>query len=101
MKVLVTGVAGFIGFHTAKKLLARGEDVVGFDNLNSYYDIRLKEARLNQLRADPRFTFIRGELADASMVNELFRQHDIGSAIHLAAQAGVRYSLKNPRAYVD
>jgi len=101
MKILVTGAAGFIGFHTTKKLLARGDTVVGFDNLNAYYDVRLKEARLEQLKRLDGFSFVRGELADRPAVAEVFRREKFDSAIHLAAQAGVRYSLKNPHAYVD
>lgn len=101
MKILVTGAAGFIGFHTSLKLLARGDEVIGFDNVNSYYDVRLKEARLDQLRSSSGFRFIRGELADSGGVAEMFRTEGFDSVIHLAAQAGVRYSLKNPHVYVD
>jgi UDP-glucuronate 4-epimerase len=101
MKVLVTGAAGFIGFHTAVKLLARGNDVVGFDNLNAYYDVRLKEARLDLLSPYGTFRFVRGDLADSKLMAEMFRKEGFDSVIHLAAQAGVRYSLKNPHAYVD
>lgn len=101
MKILVTGAAGFIGFHTSLKLLARGDEVVGFDNLNPYYDVRLKEARLDQLRPRHGFRFIRGELVDSRAMSEIFRSEVFDSVIHLAAQAGVRYSLKNPHAYVD
>lgn len=101
MKILVTGAAGFIGFHTSLKLLARGDRVVGLDNLNSYYDVRLKEARLAQLNNQSGFRFIRGELADARAMAEIFRSEAFDSVIHLAAQAGVRYSLKNPQAYID
>jgi len=101
MKILVTGAAGFIGFHTSLKLLARGDEVVGFDNLNPYYDVRLKEARLSQLRDNGAFRFVRGELSDSQGLAGLFRTEGFESVIHLAAQAGVRYSLKNPHAYVD
>jgi UDP-glucuronate 4-epimerase len=101
MKVLVTGAAGFIGYHVAERLLARGDDVVGFDNLNNYYDVALKEARLARLQASPRFRFVRGELADRDVVGGLFRAERFGHVVHLAAQAGVRYSLRNPNAYVD
>ncbi len=101
MKILVTGAAGFIGFHTAAKLLARGDEVLGFDNLNPYYDVRLKEARLEQLRPHERFRFLRGELADSKTMAEMFRAERFDGVIHLAAQAGVRYSLQNPHAYVD
>jgi UDP-glucuronate 4-epimerase len=101
MKILVTGAAGFIGFHTCRKLLARGDEVVGFDNLNPYYDVRLKEARLGELAGQEGFRFIRGELSDASAVESAFKTGPVESVVHLAAQAGVRYSLKNPRAYLD
>ena len=101
MKILVTGAAGFIGFHTSLRLLARGDDVVGLDNLNSYYDVRLKEARLKQLTPHRAFRFIRSELADSKSMAEIFRAERFDSVIHLAAQAGVRYSLKNPHAYID
>jgi UDP-glucuronate 4-epimerase len=101
MKILVTGAAGFIGFHTSLKLLGRGDEVVGLDNLNSYYDVRLKEARLDQLTPQSAFRFVRADLADSKSMAELFRAERFDSVIHLAAQAGVRYSLKNPHAYVD
>ncbi len=101
MKVLVTGVAGFIGFHTAARLLARGDDVVGIDNLNAYYDVRLKEARLAQLQALPRFDFQRLDFADREAMATLFRDGGFERVVHLGAQAGVRYSLENPHAYVD
>lgn len=101
MKTLVTGAAGFIGFHTSLRLLARGDEVIGFDNLNPYYDVRLKEARLDQLTPNSAFRFIRGELADSKSMAEMFRAERFDSVVHLAAQAGVRYSLKNPHAYID
>jgi UDP-glucuronate 4-epimerase len=101
MKVLVTGAAGFIGFHTAKQLLARGDEVVGLDNLNTYYDVTLKQARLAQLLEAPRFRFARVELADRTAMAELFGRERIQRVVHLAAQAGVRYSLEDPHAYVD
>jgi UDP-glucuronate 4-epimerase len=101
MKILVTGAAGFIGFHTAARLVERGDEVVGFDNLNPYYDVRLKQARLDQLGRYTGFRFIRGELADSQALAQLFRSERFDSVIHLAAQAGVRYSIKNPQAYVD
>ncbi|HMI42684.1 MAG TPA: NAD-dependent epimerase, partial [Gemmatimonadaceae bacterium] len=100
-KILVTGAAGFIGFHTAERLLDRGDRVVGFDNLNSYYDVRLKEARLARLAPREGFTFVRGDLADGRTVSEMFKNERFDSVVHLAAQAGVRYSLVNPHAYVD
>ena len=106
MKFLVTGAAGFIGFNVAKKLLERGDDVVGFDNVNDYYDPALKEARLKVLEeiaqhAQGSFTFIRANLADKSIVDQCFQDHPFDRVIHLAAQAGVRYSLENPLAYVE
>jgi len=100
-RVLVTGAAGFIGFHLSRRLLARGDEVVGLDNLNDYYDVRLKEARLAQLESSPRFRFIKLEIADRSAVRNLFSAHSIRRVVHLAAQAGVRYSLVNPHAYAD
>src|SRR5437660_7453649 len=102
MSILVTGAAGFIGFHVAKALLERGERVVGIDNLNEYYDVRLKEARLARLRAFPGFEFAKLDVADRDGVFTMVERHkDLRSIIHLAAQAGVRYSLENPYAYVD
>jgi UDP-glucuronate 4-epimerase len=98
--ILVTGAAGFIGYHVAHDLLARGESVVGVDNLNDYYDPRLKQARLERL-AGPRFAFERIELADRAAVEALFARHAFARIVHLAAQAGVRYSLTHPHAYVD
>ena len=106
MKVLVTGAAGFIGFNVAKKLLERGDDVVGFDIVNDYYDPALKEARLKVLeetaeQTQQSFTFIRANLADKAAVDECFNNHQFDRVIHLAAQAGVRYSLENPLSYVE
>ncbi|HES76475.1 MAG TPA: NAD-dependent epimerase [bacterium] len=101
MTTLVTGAAGFIGFFVTQALLARGERVVGLDNLNDYYDVRLKHARLAQIGAHPNFRFIQAELADRNGMNELFAQHPPKRVIHLAAQAGVRYSIDHPHAYVD
>lgn len=99
MKVLVTGAAGFIGYHVAEKLLARGDDVIGLDNVNDYYDPTLKEARLARLEG-PRFELLRGELADQAAVASAFdRQPE--RVVHLAAQAGVRHSLTHPQTYVD
>lgn len=101
MHVLVTGVAGFIGFHVATRLLARGDTVVGLDNVNAYYDVRLKEARLARLRDHDRFTFVKRDLADQAGISALFTQSQPERVVHLAAQAGVRYSLTNPHAYVE
>jgi len=101
MKFLVTGAAGFIGFHTAKALLDRGDEVIGLDNLNSYYDVKLKKARLAQLQGRNGFTFHKLDLVERAGVEELFATTRPQRVIHLAAQAGVRYSLENPRAYID
>ncbi|MEI6740349.1 MAG: NAD-dependent epimerase [Gemmatimonadaceae bacterium] len=100
-KILVTGAAGFIGYHTCARLLARGDTVVGVDNLNSYYAPSLKEARLAQLTPHPGFRFQRVELGDRAAVEALFAAERVDRVIHLAAQAGVRYSLTHPHAYVD
>jgi UDP-glucuronate 4-epimerase len=99
--ILVTGAAGFIGFHIARLLLAEGRDVVGLDNLNSYYDPALKQSRLNVLRDDPRFSFAQIDLADRSSMDQLFAKHRFPAVIHLAAQAGVRHSIDHPHAYAD
>ena len=101
MKFLVTGAAGFIGFHTARALLDRGDEVIGVDNLNVYYDVKLKEARLAQLQGRNGFTFHRLDLTDREGIENLFATTRPQRVIHLAAQAGVRYSLENPRAYID
>ncbi|MEO0928069.1 MAG: NAD-dependent epimerase [Cyanobacteria bacterium J06643_13] len=101
MKILVTGVAGFIGFHLTKRLLAEGNQVYGVDNLNHYYDVTLKEARLQQLLPHPQFTFEYLDISDRLLTAELFQAHNFDVVINLAAQAGVRYSLENPHAYVD
>jgi UDP-glucuronate 4-epimerase len=101
MRVLVTGAAGFIGMHTSLRLLERGDEVVGFDNLNAYYDPSLKDARLARLTAHPNFTFVRGELADRASVADTFATHRPERVVNLAAQAGVRYSIEDPHAYVD
>jgi UDP-glucuronate 4-epimerase len=101
MPVLLTGAAGFIGYHVAEALLARGEAVLGLDNLNSYYDVRLKQARLRRLNARPGFTFQRIDLADRdAMVEFTARNRDVTRIVHLAAQAGVRHSLVDPYSYV-
>jgi UDP-glucuronate 4-epimerase len=101
MTVLVTGAAGFIGYHVAEVLLARGEGVVGVDNLNPYYDVRLKEARLERLRARPGFEFHALDVSDRHAVAPLFERHSFSEIVHLAAQAGVRHSLVDPYTYVQ
>lgn len=98
---LVTGVAGFIGYHVAAALLARGQTVVGIDNMNAYYDVSLKESRLRMLRSSREFEFALLDIADRNQVRSLFEGRRFESVIHLAAQAGVRYSHRNPHAYVD
>jgi UDP-glucuronate 4-epimerase len=100
-KILVTGAAGFIGYHTSERLLSRGDEVVGLDNVNDYYDPTLKESRLARLTGQPGFRFVRMELGDRAGMERLFRDERFDTVIHLAAQAGVRYSLTNPHAYVD
>jgi UDP-glucuronate 4-epimerase len=101
MKILVTGAAGFIGFHLSKRLLARGDRVVGIDNLNDYYDVSLKEARLALLEREPGFQFRRHDIADRAGMADIFAGERFDCVVNLAAQAGVRYSLVNPHAYVD
>lgn len=101
MKVLVTGAAGFIGFHVSRYLLERGVEVVGIDNLNDYYEVSLKEARLEQLQPYGEFRFERMDIADRDAMANLFGAERFDRVVHLAAQAGVRYSLENPHAYVD
>jgi UDP-glucuronate 4-epimerase len=100
-KVLVTGSAGFIGFHTSLQLLRAGHEVVGIDNLNDYYEVQLKEDRLAILLKDPQFAMVRGDLADRRTMEQLFSEHKFDFVINLGAQAGVRYSLTNPHAYID
>lgn len=115
MKILVTGTAGFIGFHLAKKLLERGDEVVGLDNINDYYDVNLKYARLQELGIqkeniedniltpsnNPKHQFIKADLADEKVMNKLFEEEKFDAVCNLAAQAGVRYSIENPRAYIN
>ncbi|MFR7418142.1 NAD-dependent epimerase [Megasphaera massiliensis] len=100
-KVLITGAAGFIGFHLAKRLLAKGATVLGFDNLNDCYDVTLKDARLEVLRQFPAFTFVKGDLADEQAVETVFSSFQPDIVVNLAAQAGVRYSIDHPRTYID
>ena len=100
-QVLVTGAAGFIGFHLAKDLLEKGVKVVGLDNMNDYYDVRLKEARLSTLVEYDNFSFIRGSIADGGLVERVFQENHFEIVVNLAAQAGVRYSITNPQAYID
>ncbi len=100
-KVLVTGSAGFIGFHLAKKLLDNGISVIGIDNINSYYDPTLKEARLAQLTPYATYDHVTTDLADRQGMADLFSQNSFDGVVNLAAQAGVRYSLENPHSYVD
>lgn len=99
--VLVTGAAGFIGFHLSERLLKEGYQVTGLDNMNAYYDVRLKEARLEKLRSYPKFSFSKTDLADRKGLETLFKETEFDVVVNLAAQAGVRYSLENPHAYVE
>ena len=101
MNYLVTGAAGFIGFHLSRRLLERGDSVIGIDNLNAYYDVNLKKSRLSKLEEIPGFTFYKLDLVDREGVNRLFSENNLDCVINLAAQAGVRYSLVNPHAYID
>ena len=101
MKLLVTGAAGFIGFHTAKMLLARGDEVTGLDNLNDYYDPELKKARLRQLKDAKNFRFVKADLTDMAAMQQVFRDGKFARVVHLAAQAGVRYSIPHPHVYVQ
>ena len=101
MKLLLTGAAGFIGYHTTLRLLAQGHEVVGLDNLNPYYDVTLKQARLNLLRQQGRFRFVQLDLTEGAAIADLFKQEKFARVVHLAAQAGVRYSLEAPHEYVN
>ena len=106
MRMLVTGNGGFIGFSTARQLLDRSDEVVGFDSVKDYYDVNIKEARLKILeqtaaKTGSVYTFFRGNLADQTLVNQCFKDHEFDRVIHLAAQAGVRDSLENPHSYVQ
>jgi UDP-glucuronate 4-epimerase len=101
MKILVTGAAGFIGMHTALKLLDLGHQVIGIDNLNDYYDVQLKLDRLNQISSKLNFQFLKIDIADRLAISNLFSSEQFDKVVHLAAQAGVRYSITNPTAYID
>ena len=101
MKVLVTGAAGFIGYHTSRRLLERGDEIIGLDNLSDYYDVTLKQARLALLEGFDRFRFVKLDLADRDGVARLFGAEQFERVVHLGAQAGVRYSIENPFAYAD
>jgi UDP-glucuronate 4-epimerase len=101
MEILVTGAAGFVGMHVCQRPLERGEEVIGIDNLNSYYDVSLKEARLKELVKYSNFHFLRLDISDRDAMNSVFEKEHPELVVHLAAQAGVRYSLTNPHEYVD
>ena len=101
MKVLVTGTAGFIGFHTSRRLLEDGHEVIGLDNINDYYDVNLKNDRLKILRDHDKFTFHKNNLEDKEEIDQIFRTHSPQRVIHLAAQAGVRYSIEHPEVYIQ
>ncbi|MDA0782550.1 MAG: NAD-dependent epimerase/dehydratase family protein [Rickettsiales bacterium] len=102
MTILITGAAGFIGYHVAKKLLERGEKIIGIDNLNDYYDVNLKKDRLELLKQSINFAFYHTDISGANVINDIASKHrDINKVVHLAAQAGVRYSLENPFAYIN
>lgn len=104
MKILVTGAAGFIGYHVTLQLLARGDEVVGLDNMNNYYDVSLKESRLNNIKNSKNanaFTFLQADISDRIAIEEIFKKQKFNKVINLAAQAGVRYSLENPHAYIE
>lgn len=99
--ILITGAAGFIGFHLSRKLCKRGSSIIGIDNLNDYYDVELKKSRLSILESKENFSFVKMDIIDRPKLVELFRDNNIQSIVHLAAQAGVRYSIENPQAYID
>src|SRR3954463_364656 len=99
--ILVTGCAGFIGFHLCARLLNEGHQVIGIDNLNNYYDVKLKNSRLAELQQLSRFHFVQMDLSNAAAFKDLFDRHEISKAVNLAAQPGVRYSLSNPGVYIE
>jgi len=99
--ILVTGAAGFIGFHLCQRLLERGDTVIGLDNLNDYYEVSLKENRLKQLEGQDNFTFVKCDIYDRTAMEKIFAEYAFDAVVNLGAQAGVRYSLTNPHAYVD
>jgi len=101
MKILVTGCAGFIGMHVSQYLLNQGHEIIGIDNLNDYYDPQLKLDRLKQIQGVPGFSFRKMDISDANAINQLFAEHGFARVVHLAAQAGVRYSIVNPKAYIE
>lgn len=101
MKIIITGVAGFIGMHVAESLLVRGEEVIGIDNINDYYDTNLKKARLERLKSFEKFIFYKANIESSKEILQIFESHNPQKVIHLAAQAGVRYSITNPHAYID
>ncbi len=101
MKVFVTGTAGFIGYHVATRLLQKGHEVTGYDSVNDYYDVRIKQSRLEHLARSSLFTFVKGDLTDQRVLADAYNRCRPDRVIHLAAQAGVRYSIENPKAYVD
>ena len=101
MQFLVTGSAGFIGYHVSMRLCNEGHDVIGLDNLNDYYDINLKESRVRNLNKKKSFKFLKGDIEDATLIDSIFKENKIDRVIHLAAQAGVRYSIENPSAYIN